>query len=122
VELGLVYENPMSRWSSPVLPVKKSADVMDWRQTTDYRVRNAQTDVMAAVVPILALVLENARCMKHFGLFDFLKGFWQLPLAELCQEWMSYMTDEKIFSTPGLRRRSHPLPEDDGRMFCYAAL
>ncbi|KAE8995582.1 hypothetical protein PR001_g20087 [Phytophthora rubi] len=30
--------------------------------------------------------------------FDFLKGFWQLPLAELCQEWMSYMTDEKIFT------------------------
>ncbi|ETL83427.1 hypothetical protein L917_16625 [Phytophthora nicotianae] len=28
----------------------------------------------------------------------FLKGFWQLPLAEKCQEWMSYMTDEKIFT------------------------
>ncbi|KAE9262742.1 hypothetical protein PR003_g33429, partial [Phytophthora rubi] len=42
--------------------------------------------------------MENARGKQHFGLFDFLKGFWQLPLAELCQEWMSYMTDEKIFT------------------------
>ncbi|GMF38610.1 unnamed protein product [Phytophthora fragariaefolia] len=98
VELGLVYENPKSRWSSPVLSVKKSADVMDWRQTTDYRVINGQTEVMAAVMPIISLVLENARGMKHFGLFDFLKGFWQLPLAEFGQEIVSYMTDENIFT------------------------
>ncbi|GMF45660.1 unnamed protein product [Phytophthora fragariaefolia] len=98
VELGLVYENPKSRWSSPVLPVKKSADFMDMRQTTDYRAVNAQTEVMAAVMPILSVVMKNACGMKHFGLFDLLKGFWQLPLDELCQEFMSYMTDEKKFT------------------------
>ncbi|KAE9000966.1 hypothetical protein PR001_g18645 [Phytophthora rubi] len=98
VALGLVYENPESRWASPVLPVKKSADLMDLRQTTDYRVRNDQTEVMAAVMPVLTVVMENARGMEHFGLFDFLKGFWQLPLAEICQEFLSYMTDEKIFT------------------------
>ncbi|KAE9160603.1 hypothetical protein PF004_g31122 [Phytophthora fragariae] len=47
VSLGMVYENPHSRWASPVLPVKKSADLMDLRQTTDYRVTNAETEVMA---------------------------------------------------------------------------
>ncbi|KAE8996878.1 hypothetical protein PR002_g19193 [Phytophthora rubi] len=98
VALGLVYENPESRWASPVLPVKKSADLMDLRQTTDYRVRNDQTEVMAAVMPVLTVVMENARGMEHFGLFDFLKGFWQLPLAEICQEFLSYMMDEKIFT------------------------
>ncbi|KAE9281123.1 hypothetical protein PF008_g27966 [Phytophthora fragariae] len=71
---------------------------MDLRQTTDYREINSVTEVMAAVMPILSLVMENARGKQHFGLFDFLKGFWQLPLAELCQEWMFYMTDEKIFT------------------------
>ncbi|OWY99175.1 hypothetical protein PHMEG_00029874 [Phytophthora megakarya] len=71
---------------------------MDLRQTTDYRVVNSITDIMAAVMPILSVVMENARGKEHFGLFDFLKGFWQLPLAELCQEWLSYMTDEKIFT------------------------
>ncbi|KAE9099476.1 hypothetical protein PF007_g15861 [Phytophthora fragariae] len=98
VELGLDYENPDSRWASPVLPVKKSADIMDLRQTTDYRGPNAVTETMAAVMPILSLVVENASGMEHFGLFDFLKGFWQLPLAEISQEFISYMTDEKIFT------------------------
>ncbi|KAE8903253.1 hypothetical protein PF003_g12777 [Phytophthora fragariae] len=94
VELGLVYENPDSRWASPVLPVKKYADIMDLRQTTDYRGPNAVT----AVMPIISLVVENSSGMEHFGLFDFLKGFWQLPLAEICQKFLSYMTDEKIFT------------------------
>ncbi|POM66202.1 Hypothetical protein PHPALM_17976 [Phytophthora palmivora] len=58
---------------------------MDLRQTTDYRVVNDQTEVMTAVMPILAVVMESAR-------------FWQLPLAELCKEFLSYMTDEKIFT------------------------
>ncbi|KAE8882448.1 hypothetical protein PF005_g20928 [Phytophthora fragariae] len=71
---------------------------MDLRQTTDYREINSVTEVMAAVIPILSLVMENARGKQHFGLFGFLKYFWQLPLAEFCQEWMSYMTDEKIFT------------------------
>ncbi|GMF52297.1 unnamed protein product [Phytophthora fragariaefolia] len=75
VELRLVYENPKSRWVSPVLLVKKAADLMDLRQTTDYRALNEQTEVMAAVMPIISLVLENARRIKHFELFDFLKGF-----------------------------------------------
>ncbi|OWY93043.1 hypothetical protein PHMEG_00037700, partial [Phytophthora megakarya] len=48
VELGLVYEYPRSRWSSPVLPVKKSSELMDLRQTVDYRAVNALTNIMAA--------------------------------------------------------------------------
>ncbi|GMF58766.1 unnamed protein product [Phytophthora fragariaefolia] len=98
VDLGWVYENPTSRWASPVLPVKKSQELMGLRQTTDYREVNSKTEFMAAVMPILSLVMANARGKQHFGLFDFIKGFWQLPLAEFCQEWLSYMTDEKIFT------------------------
>ncbi|POM65946.1 Hypothetical protein PHPALM_18267 [Phytophthora palmivora] len=116
--------NPDSRWASPVLPVKKSADLMDLRQTTDYRAVNELTDVRAAVMPILSVAMENARGMNHFGLFDFLKGFWQLPLAEQCQEFLSYMTDEKIF-TP----RRVPQGSSDAAIFfqqtmekCFASL
>ncbi|GMF39814.1 unnamed protein product [Phytophthora fragariaefolia] len=75
VALGLVYENPDSRWVSPVLPVKKSADLMDLRQTTDYRAVNELADVRAAVMPILSLAVKHARGMNHFGVFDFPKGF-----------------------------------------------
>lgn len=56
---------------------------MDLRQTTDYRVLSDQTEVMAAVMPFRDVVMEHARGMKHFGLFDFLIRFWQLPLAEI---------------------------------------
>ncbi|OWZ20098.1 hypothetical protein PHMEG_0005548 [Phytophthora megakarya] len=47
-EIGL-RSNLKSRWSSPVLPVKKSAELTDLRQTVDYRAVNALTDIMAAV-------------------------------------------------------------------------
>ncbi|GMG17366.1 unnamed protein product [Phytophthora fragariaefolia] len=32
------------------------------------------------------------------GLFDFIKGYWQLALAEECQEWHSYMTHRKVYT------------------------
>ncbi|POM73772.1 Hypothetical protein PHPALM_9349 [Phytophthora palmivora] len=89
VELGL---------SSPLLPVKKSAQLLNIRQSVDYRITNAHTEIMAAVIPILSLVVEHPRQMKHFGLFDFIKGFWHLLLAKVCQEWFSNMTDENIFT------------------------
>ncbi|OWZ11617.1 hypothetical protein PHMEG_00015336 [Phytophthora megakarya] len=69
VELGLIYENPDSRWASPVLPLKKSADLMELRQTTDYRAVNELTDVRAAVMHILSVAMEHARGMNHFGFF-----------------------------------------------------
>ncbi|GMF20660.1 unnamed protein product [Phytophthora fragariaefolia] len=72
VALGLVYENPDTA--------------------------KALTDIRAAMRPILSLAVEPARGMNHFGLFDFLKGFAQLSLAELCQELLSYMTDEIVFT------------------------
>ncbi|OWZ15047.1 hypothetical protein PHMEG_00011382 [Phytophthora megakarya] len=53
------------------------------------------TCIMAAVMPILLVVMENARRKEHFGLFEFLKGFWQLLLAEFCHEWLPYMLTRK---------------------------
>ncbi|OWZ09197.1 RNA-directed DNA polymerase, partial [Phytophthora megakarya] len=58
---------------------------------------------MAGVMPNILLVVENAHGINIFGLFDFITGFWQFPLAELCQEWFSYMTDEKLFTRDEFR-------------------
>ncbi|KAE9082359.1 hypothetical protein PF005_g16446 [Phytophthora fragariae] len=33
-----------------------------------------------------------------YAMFDFLKSFWQLPLDESCQEFLSYMTDNGVFT------------------------
>ncbi|GMF53617.1 unnamed protein product [Phytophthora fragariaefolia] len=37
-------------------------------------------------------------CSDHFGLFDFIKGYCQLPLAKECQELLAYMTHRKIYT------------------------
>lgn len=96
VKLGWVYENPESRWACAALPVRKRGGT-DFRQTTDYKPVNAQIEPMAGVMPNLLVDLENVRGSAHFGLFDFIKGYWQLPLAKECQELLSYMTHRKIY-------------------------
>jgi hypothetical protein len=42
--------------------------------------------------------LEDVKSAKVFGLFDFLKGYWQIALVEECQEWLSYMTHRKVYT------------------------
>lgn len=99
VELGWVYENPSSRWASPVLPVRKHGENADeYRQTCDYRVVNDFIEALISTMPHMATLLEHTRGKKHFGLFDLLKCFWQLPLDKLSQELMSYITDTKIYT------------------------
>lgn len=100
-QLGWIFESPNSRWASAALPVAipgSSAATSEFRQACDYRSLNALTEALTGVVPILRIITEHVRGMEHFGLFDFIKPFWQLPLAKACQEMMSYMTDDKIYT------------------------
>ncbi|POM73380.1 Hypothetical protein PHPALM_9779, partial [Phytophthora palmivora] len=97
VELGWVYENRESRWCCPALPVKKPS-TNDYRQTVDYRPANALTEPIAGVMPSIEVALEHCRGKAFYALFDFLKGFWQLPLHESCREFLSYMTDKGVFT------------------------
>ncbi|KAE8997590.1 hypothetical protein PR001_g19545 [Phytophthora rubi] len=71
VRLGWVYENTESRWACPVLPVRKSGG--DFRQTADYKPVNAFIEAIVG-------------------------GYWQIALAEECQEWLSYMTHRKVYT------------------------
>ncbi|OWZ09958.1 hypothetical protein PHMEG_00017261 [Phytophthora megakarya] len=99
VELGWVYENPTSRWASPVLPVRKAGmSVDEYRQTCDYRLVNDLIEALISTMPHMTSLLECTKGKKHYGLFDMLKGFWQLPLHILSQELMSYITDSKIYT------------------------
>lgn len=59
---------------------------------------NDQTQPIAGCMPILQAITEYVRGKKHFGLFDFLEGFWQLPLAKKSQELLSYMTDRYVYT------------------------
>ncbi|OWY96735.1 hypothetical protein PHMEG_00032925 [Phytophthora megakarya] len=97
VELGWVYRNQSSRWACPALPVRKPGS-NEFRQTCDYKPVNAMTEPLAGTMPNLNTKLKCTKDKKHYGLFDFIKGFWQLPLAKNSQEILSYETDEGGFT------------------------
>ncbi|KAK1930096.1 Transposon Tf2-9 polyprotein [Phytophthora citrophthora] len=97
VELGWVFENRESRWCCPALPVRKPS-TNEFRQTTDYRPINGMTEPIAGVMPSLEIALEHCKGMMYYAMFDFLKGFWQLPLHRSSQELLSYMTDKGVFT------------------------
>lgn len=96
-ELGWVFENPNSRWACPALPVRKGA-ANDYRQTADYKPLNVQVEGIAGVMPNPQVDLEVVRGCEFFGLFDFIKGYWQIAVDEACQEMLSYMTHRKIYT------------------------
>ena len=97
VRLGWVYKNTSSRWASAAMPVKKPKQD-GYRQTSDYRQVNSMTEPIAGIMPHLQVALEHCKGKRYFAVFDFLKGFWQLPLAKESQEILSYMTDRGIFT------------------------
>ncbi|KAJ0397605.1 hypothetical protein ATCC90586_008182 [Pythium insidiosum] len=96
VKLGWVYENPDARWACAALPVKKPSG--GYRQTTDYKPVNAQVEPLAGLMPNLDVDLERVAGSRCFGLFDFIKGYWQLPLHPESQEVLSYMTHRRIYT------------------------
>ncbi|KAJ0411416.1 hypothetical protein ATCC90586_007076 [Pythium insidiosum] len=96
VNLGWVYENPNSRWACPALPVRKAGG--EYRQTTDYKPTNLQVEPLAGLMPNLDVDFERVMGCVCLGLFDFIKGHWQLPLDEESQEILSYMTHRKIYT------------------------
>ncbi|KAG2910797.1 hypothetical protein PC117_g19308 [Phytophthora cactorum] len=49
-------------------------------------------------MPSIEVALERCRGMMYYAMFDFLKGFWQLPLHESCREVLSCMTDRGVFT------------------------
>ncbi|KAE9342591.1 hypothetical protein PR003_g9399 [Phytophthora rubi] len=61
--------------------------------------------------------LELVRGCDFFGLFDFIKGYWQIALDEACQEVLSYMTHRKIY-TP----RRVPQGSSDAALFFQATI
>ncbi|GAB9477018.1 hypothetical protein Gpo141_00014077 [Globisporangium polare] len=97
VALGWVYENSRSWWACPAMPVRKPHS-NEFRQTSEYRPVNELTEAIVGVMPNLHVALEHCKHKKYSAVLDFLKGFWQLPLAKESQEIMSYMTDKKVFT------------------------
>ncbi|POM79214.1 LOW QUALITY PROTEIN: Hypothetical protein PHPALM_3168 [Phytophthora palmivora] len=92
VRLGWVYQHWENRRACPALPVRK-LKINEVRQTNDYRSVNNMTEPIVGVMPSLQVVMEKCKGMKFYAIFDFTKGFWQLPLHQDNQEILSYKTD-----------------------------
>jgi Reverse transcriptase (RNA-dependent DNA polymerase) len=56
------------------------------------------TDSIVRVMPNLYVVLERCSGKRYYAVFDFVKGFWQLPLHKDSQEILSYMTDRGVYT------------------------
>ncbi|ETI41585.1 hypothetical protein F441_13157, partial [Phytophthora nicotianae CJ01A1] len=58
--MGWAYENPQSRWAGPALSLKKPGSE-EYRQTSDYRAVNAETETATGVMPILRFITKHVR-------------------------------------------------------------
>ncbi|KAE9357983.1 hypothetical protein PF008_g2896 [Phytophthora fragariae] len=94
---GLVKRNNASRWAGPALPVKKPHSD-HFRCTMDYRPANKWTVALAGATPNLVVVIHSVKGAYAFGLFDLLKGFWQLPLHPISQKLYSFVTEDGVFT------------------------
>ncbi|KAJ8575615.1 hypothetical protein ON010_g3595 [Phytophthora cinnamomi] len=87
----------MCQWACAALPLRKPKTDGS-RRVINYKPLNAMTEAIAGLMPNLKTTLETVRGKKQYGLFDFIRSFWQLAVAEESREMLSYMTDEGVFT------------------------
>ena len=99
VRLGYVYKNNAAVWSSPAYPVPKphvspTAPLRErFRMCVDLRGVNRVSLPMALPLPRLETIVERLGGHAYVGSLDVSNGFWQLALAEQCQEQFTIVTD-----------------------------
>ena len=97
VEFGYERRNIYSRYTSPVLVVRKP-DGRGLRMIVDLRAINAVTKPIAWPMPSLEVVLSRLAGAAYFATLDAYKGYWQFSLAPESQEYFSFMTEEGVYT------------------------
>ncbi|KAF0689562.1 Aste57867_19002 [Aphanomyces stellatus] len=114
LEAGVIWKNDRSKYCSPVNPVLKPGGIhkrdlksKEWsdeellqhfRLTIDYRVINSMTVPSAGAMPFQVEILEHVQGAVVLAVFDLIKGFWQMPLAEASRQVLSFMVNGKIMT------------------------
>ncbi|GMF38684.1 unnamed protein product [Phytophthora fragariaefolia] len=98
VKFGLVKKNNLSKWASHAVPVRKSDAKTDFRATNNYIEVNKRTVPIAGTMPHFSVILSFVAGVKFIAKFDMFKGFWQIMLAEECQEMFSFMTHDGVYT------------------------
>jgi transposase InsO family protein len=104
VKFGLAYVNNDSRYANPAYVVPKVPKPRmdhldeDYRMTVDMRPTNSQVVPLQWPMPNLDIVVEHLAGAEYFMVFDFFKGYWQLPLHDESQEAFSFSTGEQVIT------------------------
>ncbi len=89
-------EPSFSSWASPSLLVNKP-DV-SFRFCTDYGKVNAVTKPDLFPLPRIEDSVDQVRNTRFVGMFDLLKGYWQVPLTERAREISAFSMPSGLFS------------------------
>ncbi|KAF0683206.1 Aste57867_24724 [Aphanomyces stellatus] len=114
LEAGVIWKNDRRKYCSPVNPVLKPGGIhkrdvksKEWsdekllqyfRLTIDYRVINSMKVPSAGAMPFQVEILEHVQGAVVLAVFDLIKGFWQMPLAEASRQVLSFMVNGKIMT------------------------
>jgi hypothetical protein len=95
---GFVRRNPNACCSSPALVVSKLGK-HGFRMTVDLRAVNAITILSSWPMPIFEVVMAHLSGATRFAVLDAFKGYWQFPVDPDCQEYLSFMTHDGVFTS-----------------------
>ncbi len=101
LERGLIRENSKSRWLSRMLVIpkpRKPGEEIKYRFVIDLRSINSK--VIPLQLPMTNVMEKLPYCAnkKVFISCDFQNGFWQLPLDEESQDFISFPIGDKVYS------------------------
>ena len=94
----LIVNNERATWcaSAQMVP-KPGGKPGEMRMVIDYKWLNACTIPIQGGMPILEDEFKNIQGAKYFFGADFLKGFWQCPIAEQSRHYFSFMTPKGVY-------------------------
>ncbi|KAE9164480.1 hypothetical protein PF002_g31591 [Phytophthora fragariae] len=98
LKFGFVKKNNLSKWASNAVPVLKPGSNNEFRGTNNYIKINNKTVPIAGTMPHFSIILRHVSGVKFIAKFDMFKGFWQIMLAEECQEMFSFMTHDGVYT------------------------
>ncbi|KAE8909796.1 hypothetical protein PF003_g6179 [Phytophthora fragariae] len=98
LKFGFVKKNNLSKWTSNAVPVLKPGSNNEFRGTNNYIKINNKTVPIAGTMPHFSIILRHVSGVKFIAKFDMFKGFWQIMLAEECQEMFSFMTHDGVYT------------------------
>lgn len=98
-KINLVYRNKNARWVAIARMVAKPGGAPgELRMIIDYRYLNSLTEPIQGPMPILEDEIKKCQGAKYFMTFDFLKGFFQIPIHPESQHYFSFMTDKGVYT------------------------